>query len=603
MSNPTPPSISVIGDLLLAIGANAAPALAVPDGYTLLPSGDERIAVAVRGAVRHGVAADGTHWLALADLVAGDPAEGTAAYAGEAVQAGWRGRFAQLLWQPGRARLVAVTDHFSTLPLYVFRHGGDCYLASDLRLLAALPQCARTIDKVAVYHYLNFGCIPAPHTICREIAHLEPGTRATWDAGTLNLERYFLPDYPQDLDGDDDRLAAALRERIVSTVHDYRPESEAAAWGCFLSGGTDSSSIVSILARQQPKRRVRSFSIGFAEAGYDELDFARLAAEACGAEPSFATVGREQTTSLVESIVRHYDQPFGNASAVPTLACADLARRQGVDVLLAGDGGDEIFGGNQRYAKDWVMESFYRLPAPLKALGRAIGHGAGRSSNHFLQRVDNFFRRSSLPNPDRFYTDDSFASDYYEKLLTPAFRAEVGRDASLEFMRELYARGGEEASPLHRIMRLDLSMAIAQNDLVKVHGACKASGVSVRYPYVDPALVAYTGRLPARFKVRRTHKRYLFKRAMAEVLPEAILRKKKQGFGLPIAVWLRSDAAFIEMVKGVLFDARARARGWFEPACVEALIEEHMRGSWDHSGAIWQMLVLELWLRRHLDGT
>ena len=600
MNTLAPLPISAIGDFILAIGRTGSPILNVPAGYALIPSGDERVVIAATGAVHVGADADGTCWLALADLVDGDAASGVSAYAGAVSQVTWRGRFAQLLWHPGRARIVALTDHFSTLPLYTFEHDSTFYVASDLRLLSGLPECARTIDIVAVYHYLNFGCIPAPRSICTEIARIEPGTRLVWDNGRIERERYFLPEYPEDLQGDDDALATALRECIIATVQRYRPESNA-AWGCFLSGGTDSSSIVSILARQDPNERVRSFSIGFAEAGYDELDFARLAAEACDAAPSFITVGRAQTMSLVEAIVQHYDQPFGNASAVPTFACANLARRQNIDVLLAGDGGDEIFGGNQRYAKDWVMESFFRLPGPLKSIGMSIGRLSGKSSNHFLQRIDNFFERSSLPNPDRFYMDDSFASDYYANLLTPAFRAAVEHDASLEFMREVYARGGE-ASPLHRIMRLDLQMAIAQNDLVKVQGACKANGISVRYPYLDPALIAYTGRLPERYKVRGVEKRYLFKRAMADVIPDAILRKKKQGFGLPVAVWLRADAAFQAMVRDVLFDPRTQARGWFEPACVQSLIDDHIRGRWDHSSAIWQLLVLELWLRKHLDA-
>jgi asparagine synthase (glutamine-hydrolysing) len=144
--------------------------------------------------------------------------------------------------------------------------------------------------------------------------------------------------------------------------------------------------------------------------------------------------------------------------------------------------------------------------------------------------------------------------------------------------------------------------AIAQNDLVKVHGACKSRGITVRFPLLDPALVAFTGRLPARYKVRGTDKRYLFKRAMAGILPDATLRKKKQGFGLPTAVWLRHDAEFQSMVRDVLFDSRARERGWFEPKFIEKLIAEHIEGSWDYSSEIWRLLVLELWLRKHLDG-
>ena len=213
----------------------------------------------------------------------------------------------------------------------------------------------------------------------------------------------------------------------------------------------------------------------------------------------------------------------------------------------------------------------------------------------------NFTDRASLPNPDRFYTDDSFASDHYDELLTPGFREQIARDASLDFMRDLYHRGGD-SSELRRIMRLDLLMAIAQNDLVKVHGACKVHGITVRFPYLDRELVDFTSRLDARHMLRGLDKRHLFKRAMADVLPREIIRKPKQGFGLPISVWLRDDPAMQSLARGVLLDERTRQRGWIQPHFVGQLIDRHIAGGWDHSAAIWQLLMLELWMRRHMDG-
>jgi len=591
------PRAGVIGDFICAFGPQAAHAVGAPDGFAL--SGAADLCIASRGAVRHSQVG-ANHWLALADLVTGDCDDGVAALqAGTVPQAHWRGRFVQLVWNAARDRLVALSDHFSTLPLYVLEHGPNVLLATDLRLILASPLCSRAVDPLALYHYLNFAYVPAPLTICRGVQHLTPATRYAWHAGSGTTSRYWLPEYPQDLRGDDATRASALREQIVASVHDYRP-GRAEGWGCFLSGGTDSSSIVSILASQDRAETVRSFSIGFAEAGYDELGYAELVARRVHAHPYTAQVGRDDSMHLLQQVVDGWDQPFGDASAVPTLACAALAAQHGIDMLLAGDGGDEIFGGNERYAKDQVMERFHRLPAPLKAVARGIGRLAGRSSSRFLNRIDNFTRRASLPNPDRFYTDDSFGSDDYDSLLSADFRAQVPRDASLEFMRGIYALG-DAADPLHRIMRLDLQMAIAQNDLVKVQGACRAHGISVRYPYLDPRLVDWTGHLPADCKVRGTHKRYLFKQAMAGILPVEVLRKKKQGFGLPVAVWLRSDAAFGRYVREVLFDARTQSRGLFQRACVERLLAEHERGSWDHSRGIWQLVVLELWLRRHLD--
>jgi asparagine synthase (glutamine-hydrolysing) len=214
--------------------------------------------------------------------------------------------------------------------------------------------------------------------------------------------------------------------------------------------------------------------------------------------------------------------------------------------------------------------------------------------------VANFVERGSLPNPDRFYTDESFASDCYDALLAPAFAARVARDASLEFLRQAYGECRARRE-LHRLMCLDLDFAIAQCDLVKVHGACRSAGVSARYPFLDVDLVEFTGRLAARWKVRGARKRVLFKQAMRDVLPAAILRKRKQGFGLPVAVWLRRHARLRELVRDTLLGPRARARGWLQPAHVETLLREHDAGTWDWSNELWRLLVLELWMERYLD--
>jgi asparagine synthase (glutamine-hydrolysing) len=605
--NPTT-SPSVLGDFVLAWGPESAAWVASLDGFTLISRPGEPAQAAVRGAAQYDRGEDGTNWVAVADLIEGRLEDGARALStGAPPQLAWRGRFAQVVWRPGERRVAALTDHFSTLSLFTLMRGDVFIVASDMRLLSASPWCGRTVDLVSVYHYLNFAQIPAPRTIFPEIGRLEPGTRLTWEQQTPSRapshasDRYFVPEYPEDLQGSDETLARDLSERIVATVRAYRPD-DAQGWGCFLSGGTDSSSIVSILARQPGRGVVKSFSIGFSEEGYDELGFARIAAKACGAEPTFASVSREQAQGLLSRVIESYDQPFGNASAIPTLACTGLAHEHGMRILLAGDGGDEIFGGNQRYAKDQVMEAWYGLPGPLKSIGRALGGAVGGSKVHLLNRIENFLDRASLPNPDRFYTDDSFASDHYQELLRPDFRNTVGRDASLELMRAIY-RLGHSGGPLHRIMRLDLLMAIAQNDLRKVHGAACSAHVSVRFPYLDPSLLAYTNRLPQRYKVRGLTKRYLFRRAMRGILPQEILRKKKQGFGLPIAVWLRNDHAFQGMVRDTLFDGRASGRGWWEPAFVEGLLGEHIRGSWDHADSIWRLFVLELWLRKYVDAS
>ena len=589
---------SVLGEFVLAWGDGAREFVGGLEGYTRVSEPGEPAQAAVRGEARHGRAPDGSRWVAVADLVSGDLAGAVAALDGGAPQRQWRGRFAVAAWHPDARRAVALSDHFSTLSLYTMEHEGTLVVGTDFRAVSAAPWCKRALDLEAIYHYFNFAHIPAPKSLFRDVRRLPPSTRFFWRDGRGSDERWWLPEYPDDLRGSDETLAREMQERMIASVNEYRPP-DAQPWGCFLSGGTDSSSITSILSR---RGTVKSFSIGFAEEKYDELGYARLAAQACGAEPTFHSVSQLEAQALVGRVVEAYDQPFGGTSSVPTLACADLAAGKGMKMLLAGDGGDEIFGGNERYAKDRIMETWYALPQPLKAVGRAVGGVAGRSGNFFLNRVENFFERASLSNPDRFYTDDSFASDHYDDMLTPEFRRAVGRDASLEWMRGVY-RQGSTGGPLHRVMRLDLQNAIAQHDLRKVDSATRARGVSVRFPYLDPRLVDWVNRLPAQYKVRGLTKRYLFKQATRGILPDEILKKKKQGFGLPISVWMRSDPPFQKMMRETLFDARTVARGFWRREFIEKLIADHESGSWDHSDYLFRLLMLELWLRRYVDAS
>lgn len=533
----------------------------------------------------------------LFDLVEGDPT-GLLGPAPEAVWPAWRGRFAFLREDARSGELLAVTDHFGTLPLFHARRGSRLAFASHLRPLLALPWIEASIDPAAVYHFLNFACVPSPLSIVRGIGRLPPASLLRWQEGQEHQERWWRPVYPEDLPGEEAVLAAELRERIVAAIHRYRPRG--GDWGTFLSGGTDSSTITTVLAAQHPVEVVHSHSIGFAEPGYDELAFARIAAAACGAQGHFGSIDEAETLAVLPHLHELFDQPFGNASAVPTLACAAMAAGEGRRLLVAGDGGDEIFGGNERYAKDQVMQRFYALPGAVKTLGRALGRRLGGGSMRFLNRIDNFTRRASLPNPDRFYTDDAFASECFEALLAPALRSQLRPDLSLEFLRGLYA-GGDARSELHRLMALDLELAIARNDLVKVDGATRHAGVGVRFPFLDPDLVAWTGRLPAHWKVRGLEKRVLFRRATASLLPAAILAKPKQGFGLPISVWMRERPAFREWLRELLLSSRARERGWFEPGYVAGLFERHQAGGWDYSAPLWSLAVLELWMRHNLD--
>lgn len=511
-----------------------------------------------------------------------------------------RGRFVYACWDVRSPALVLFTDLFRTYPVYYRATSTGLICASDLRLVIAARDERPAADPIAVYHYLNFAYVPAPRSAVQGVSKMEAGSRLDWSAGRLSIRRFIDATYPEDLRGQDAERAEALREYIVSTVLDHRPGSTT-PWGTYLSGGTDSSSIAGILARADRATPVDTYSIGFGEGAFDELPFSRIAVRRFGLNPHEKVVGEADTVAAIDRLVSGFDEPFGNSSAIPSFYCADLARRDGKELLLAGDGGDEIFGGNERYAKDQIFRWFHESPAVVRTLGSLIARLLRGADSHLANRIGNMIHRGNLPNPDRFYSDDSFASDHFDQLLSADFRAAVGRDDSLQVQRDIYARA-DTTNELHRLMYLDLQMTIAESDVVKVVRSAAMAGVDVDFPYLDADLVAYTGRLPARFKVNVLKKRYLFKRAMAGILPPEILQKKKQGFGLPLAVWLKGGGPMRDVVNDILSSRQARERGLFEPAFVARLSEQHERGSWDYSSEIFRLLMLELWHREYLDA-
>ncbi len=508
------------------------------------------------------------------------------------------GRYSYVLWSIDGRRALACTDAFRTCPVFHAQVGAGLLIASDLRLILRSGLLAPRVSLQAVYQYLNFSYVPAPLTAIEGVAKLPAGTCLEWNGARVQLHRHWDARYPENLALPQVQRTAQLRETILRTVRDYRC-ADAQGWGTFLSGGTDSSSISGILS-QAHDAPVNSFSIGFQENGYDELPYSRIASQHFGLAAHEYRVSEDDAVAALSKLVRAYDEPFGNSSAIPTFYCTTLAAQHGVTLMVAGDGGDEIFGGNERYRKDQIFHRFHAAPRSVRALGQSLAGALRGVDSRFANRIKNFVHRATLPNPDRFYSDDAFASKHFEALLSPTFRAAVRPDDALDVQRRIYASAQAHAE-LHRLMYLDLNMTIADNDVVKVTRAAKLAGVEVTFPYLDRRLVDFTGRLPATDKVRGLDKRHLFKLAMNDILPEAIRKKKKQGFGLPTSVWLRRGGSYAKLLTGIVLCDRASARGYFNPDFIRGLIERHQSGAWDHAADLHMLAMLELWHREYID--
>jgi asparagine synthase (glutamine-hydrolysing) len=611
-----------LGDFLVLVGVADAPSLRRLDDerfWPPMPLADSRvqsnapvpgIRVWWRGDVGIRAEARGGLGMAIAPLQGHTRAQATDPRA--AVLGDWcrdarfepqsaRGRFAYVLWDAASSHaptILACTDTFRTCSIFHVQTPSGLLLASDLRLIVRSGLVSARPSHHAMYQYLNFSYVPAPVTAIEGVSKLPAGHCLEARGASVSLRPYWDATYPADLKSEESQRAAQLRETIVNAVQDHRC-GDAQGWGTFLSGGTDSSSISGILARAH-NAKVNSFSIGFEEEGYDELTYSRIASDAFGLQAHEYRVNENDTVEAIPKLALAYDEPFGNSSAIPTFYCATLAARIGVRLMVAGDGGDEIFGGNERYRKDEIFEMFHRAPAPVRWLGHGLAAMLKPVETRFANRIKNFVHRGSLPNPDRFYSDDSFASDHFDELLSDDFRRMVGRDDALEVQRRVYAQAKADCT-LNRLMYLDLKMTIADNDLVKVVRAARMAGVDVIFPYLDKGLIDFTGRLPGTDKVRGSSKRHLFKLATDNILPEAIRKKKKQGFGLPVSVWLRRGGRYHDLVHEVVLSQRALDRGYFRPAFVRQLIERHERGLWDHSAELHMLLMLELWHREYID--
>jgi len=314
-------------------------------------------------------------------------------------------------------------------------------------------------------------------------------------------------------------------------------------------------------------------------------------------------VSADESFAVVPDLVSAYDEPFGNNSNIPTYLCARMARDAGVRLLLAGDGGDEIFGGNERYRREQVLARYGLIPGPLRhgVIEPLLRHlPAGGLSP--LGKAQRYVERASLPNPDRFYSSEFFVARERAWLLHPEFLAAIQGDTPLDVAREHY-HGTRAQSELNRLMGVDLKITLGDNDLFKVTRAAEVAGVAVRFPLLDVSLVEFTGTLSARDKVRGTEKRYLFKRAFASVLPAEILAKVKHGFGLPVGEWLKTHSGFRELLHDTLRSSRCRNRNYYAPGALESLFRRHAEDHTPYHGdVLWTLLMLELWHRRHGDA-
>jgi len=505
----------------------------------------------------------------------------------------WRrcgGRFAIARVDLVAGEVLLVTDRYAVWPL-VWRRDGQCIAFSDRadRIPAGNES---DLDPQALFDYVYFHVIPAPRTAFRGTRRVEPATAVTLSSIAVEQESTWAPRFASASAEAPSHAAlrSTLREAVLAEAADDPIP------GCFLSGGTDSSTVAGILAHEHAN--VRTFSIGFDADGYDEMSYARIAARHFGTEHHEYYVTPYDLTHAIACVAGHYDQPFGNSSALPAYYCARTAAHNGVRKLLAGDGGDELFGGNLRYAKQKLFEAYGRLPAPMCAilLEPLLLNAAARAVPG-IAKASSFIAQARVPMPARMETYNLLARLGASNVFTPRFLDEVITSAPAALQSDVFNRSGRAAF-VDRMLAYDWRFTLADNDLPKVTGTAQLAGVDVGFPLLGDAVVDLSLQLPADQKVHGLRLRHFFKEALAGFLPPEIIAKKKHGFGLPVGPWLITSPPLRALAYESLNSLAQR--GLIRPALVNELfsrrLEEHP-GYYGEMG--WVVMMLEQWLRSH----
>lgn len=510
---------------------------------------------------------------------------------GDGLPARLRGAFSLAVLDGNARTALFAVDPMGIEPLCLCPYDRGVAFASRADGLSRFPAAGRDLEHQSVYHYLYFHCVPSPHSIFRNQFKLQPGQLAWFAGGRLETRFYREQQYdnrPKPFTALRDEFLE-VQERVICRYADGRDT------GAFLSGGLDSSTVTGFLSKCR-EDRPDTYSIGFDAEGYDEMEYARIAARHFNTEPHEYYVTRDDVLDAIPRIAAAYDEPFGNASAIPAYYCARMASESGRRVLLAGDGGDEIFGGNERYVRQQLLGFYGRVPSPLRSLllePLLLGTPLGRLGP--VGKVRSYIEQAREPLPDRMEAYNLLHRFPPEQMFSDDFLAAVDTAGPVADLRAAFARARTD-SDLNRILHMEAKFVLADNDLRKVNRMCHLAGVEVRYPMLDLELVDFAARVPDRLKIRRLRLRDFFKRSLEGFLPHEVIHKSKHGFGLPFGVWLQDHPPLQTMARDNL--ESIRARGFLRPDFIDLLQRKHREEHAAYYGVlIWVLMMLEQWLQ------
>ncbi len=510
-----------------------------------------------------------------------------------------RGMFALALWDENNKQLFLARDRVGKKPLCYARLPGGFVFASEIKALLENPEIKREIDFSAIDHFLTYNYIPTPLTIFNQIKKMPPASFLLCNArGDVAIESYWDLDYRIKTDLSEkeysEKILGLLREatrlRLVSDV----------PLGALLSGGLDSSAIVGLMA-QEMTRPVKTFSVGFEESDYSELEYARIVARHFKTEHHEFIV-KPKTIEMLPQLVRNYNEPYADSSMLPSYYVAREASRH-VTVALNGDGGDENFAGYPRYQAHKIAQFCTAISLGTHKLACGlidflpIKNTSGR--RNFLRRLKRFAQGlKQRPEVRNLRWHTQFDDELKQDLYTTGFSAKVGMNRPDKFLVDFFQKA-PASNLVDRILYTDVKTYLPEDLLVKMDIATMANSLEGRSPFLDHHFMEFTAQIPARLKLKGLTMKYMLKKALNGFLPEPILRRGKMGFGLPVSEWFRGKLG--NYLKEILLADRAIKRGYFKQTSLERIINDHISGRSEHGYRLWGLLVLELWHRIFIE--
>jgi asparagine synthase (glutamine-hydrolysing) len=509
------------------------------------------------------------------------------------------GAFSFALWDEESRRLVLGIDRLGINSLYWRQEDGRLLFASRVGAIRSIQVAPAEVDPQAVVQYMLYSSVPAPYSIYRGTSKLRPGFCLIYENGEIRHTRYWDLQYHESENRSVAHWAEEVREGLRGAVHRHVADLSPGKTGAYLSGGTDSSTVVAFM--NEVHSPANTFSIVFSESAFSEIEFARTTASHFHTNHHELSLASRDTYDAIPKIMQYYDEPFANSSALGAYCCARMARENGVTTLLAGDGGDELFAGNERYATDKQFALYHRVPQFLRKglIEPLVALLPQNDSRLSLPR--RYIRRASIPLPRRIFSYNFLLSTPPEELFDRSMLECVPPSGWLS-AAEGHFHSAAAQNDLNRLLYLDVKMTLADNDLRKVLGTAEIAGVRARFPLLDHRLAELSGCVPASLKMRGFQKRFIFKQAMKGILPQKVLYKKKHGFGVPLSLWFLQDARFGSLATDLLNDARTRQRGYFQPAILDRLLELcRSKDARFYGEILWYVVALELWHRQHLE--